>query len=202
MVTQYPDKVDELLLKTRDNLALMNDIFTNGYKDDVDESSLLQSLVNKTNLNVKNLSHELALKAAGEYCSPIEYPNDIPKMSDQCLLAQRPKVSLEINENNQTNLSTKENGQIDAIDLYPLKNLSPGEKFKLENALKILSDPSHPFNRQTVENTYGIQLPTILHTRVTEEQQQKKLQETKSQSNVPLTTVKKKKNLKVCYEIL
>ncbi|VDP95450.1 unnamed protein product, partial [Trichobilharzia regenti] len=46
--------------------------------------------------------------------------------------------------------------------------MSPGEKFKLENALKVLSDPNHPFNRETVQNAYGIQLPTIQQLRVDE----------------------------------
>ncbi|VDP59151.1 unnamed protein product [Schistosoma curassoni] len=126
-------------------------------------------------LLLKNLSHELALKATEEYCSPAEFADDILKLNDRCLLAQRSKVSFERTENKEINMNTKENGQVDAIDLYPLKHLSPGEKFKLENALKILSDPSHPFNRQTVQNAYGIQLPTILQTRVTEEQQRQNL---------------------------
>uniref|UniRef100_A0A095BXU2 IQ domain-containing protein H n=1 Tax=Schistosoma haematobium TaxID=6185 RepID=A0A095BXU2_SCHHA len=145
--------------------------------------------------NILSLSHELALKATEEYCSPAEFADDILKLNDRCLLAQRSKVSFERTENKEINTNTKESGQVDAIDLYPLKHLSPGEKFKLENALKILSDPSHPFNRQTVQNAYGIQLPTILQTRVTEEQQRqnKKMQESKSQSNVALTTVRKKK---------
>ncbi|CAH8592746.1 unnamed protein product [Schistosoma mattheei] len=200
MAAQYPDKIGGLLLKTRDNLALMNMIFADGYKGDVDESSLLQSLLNKANLNIKSLSHELALKATEEYCSQAEFADDILKLNDRCLLEQRSKVSFERTENKEIYMNTKENGQVDAIDLYPLKHLSPGEKFKLENALKILSDPSHPFNRQTVQNAYGIQLPTILQTRVTEEQQRqnKKMQESKSQSNVALTTVrKKKKDLKL-----
>lgn len=64
MATQNPDKIGGLLLKvqqssklnfakTRDNLALMNMIFADGYKGDVDESSLLQSLLNKAHLNIK-----------------------------------------------------------------------------------------------------------------------------------------------------
>ncbi|CAH8636947.1 unnamed protein product [Schistosoma rodhaini] len=195
MATQYPDKIGELLLKARDNLELMNMIFADGNKRDVNESSLLQSLLNKAHLNIKNLSHELALKATEEHFSPAEIADDILRFNDRCLLAQRSKVSFERSENKQINLNTKENGQIDAVDLYPLKHLSPGEKFKLENALKILSDPNHPFNRQTVQNEYGIQLPTILQTRITEEQQRqnRKIRESKNQPNVALTTVRKKK---------
>ncbi|KAK4467902.1 hypothetical protein MN116_008512, partial [Schistosoma mekongi] len=207
MMTQCPDKVGELIskvfkphevlsVKTKNDLALMNMIVTNGFKDDVNETSLLQSLVNKAHWNIKNLSHEIALKTAEEYCSPIDYPNDILKMNDRSLLA-RSKVSFEKSENKQTNFNIpRENDQIDAIDLYPLKHLSPGEKFKLENALKILSDPNHPFNHQTVQNAYGIQLPTILQTRITEEkQQQRKLTETRNHSKIELTTVKKKKKI-------
>ncbi|KAH8856370.1 IQ domain-containing protein H [Schistosoma japonicum] len=203
MTTHYQDKVGELISKTKNDLDLMNMIVTNGFEDDVSETSLLKSLVNKAHWNIKNLSHEIALKTVEEYCSPIDYPNDILKGNDKSLLAQRSKVSFEKNENKQTNFNIpRENDQIDAIDLYPLKHLSPGEKFKLENALKILSDPSHPFNHQTVQNAYGIQLPTILQTQITEEkqQQQRKLQETTNHSKVELTTVKKKnknKNLKL-----
>ncbi|CAL8067957.1 unnamed protein product [Calicophoron daubneyi] len=49
----------------------------------------------------------------------------------------------------------------DTIDLFPLKNLSPGEKAKLEMAIRILSKPDHRFNREGVHAIYGIQLPTI-----------------------------------------
>ncbi|XP_018653562.1 hypothetical protein Smp_130550 [Schistosoma mansoni] len=81
-------------------------------------------------LLLKNLSHELALKATEEHFSPAEIADDILRFNDRCLLAQRSKVSFERSENKQINLNTKENGQIDAVDLYPLKHLSPGEKVR------------------------------------------------------------------------
>ncbi|CAH8597971.1 unnamed protein product [Heterobilharzia americana] len=196
MITQHTDKINELLSKTRDELALMNLIVANDLNDNRNESSFLKSLVNKTNQNIKDLFHEIALKTTEEYCFPIGHTNDILKRNDRCLLAQRSKISLERNDKKQTNFNVQGVNQVNAIDLYPLKHLSPGEKFKLENALKVLSDPTHSFNRQTVQNAYGIQLPTILQSRV--EEQQKKSKEVSNTSDVELSTLRKrKKNFKL-----
>ncbi|CAH8866543.1 unnamed protein product [Trichobilharzia szidati] len=196
MITQCPDKINELLSKTTDDLALMNVIVANGLENNANDKSLLQSLVNKAHWNVKNLSHEIALKTTQEFCSSFDYSSDIYKSDERGLLAQRPKVSLQTNTNEQIDFNIHSSNPVNAIDLYPLKHLSPGEKFKLENALKVLSDPNHPFNRETVQNAYGIQLPTIQQLRVDENE--KKNKEATDQTDLQLKTVrKKKKHLKL-----
>ncbi|KAF5403077.1 hypothetical protein PHET_03733, partial [Paragonimus heterotremus] len=69
----------------------------------------------------------------------------------------------------------------DAVDFYPLKSLSPGERAKLEMAFKILGNPTHQFNRRALHLAYDIQLP-VLH----ETKQEEKIRQVRKSQRHPV----------------